>query len=360
MTIPESSPESSPFVEGLRKQLQKLQPYLRILFENRKRMLWFNAVVGVLAAAYVLFMVGHSYTVTAEILPDYGNTMGLPGGLGGMGGLGGLSSIASLAGLNIGGQSPTEVYQDLLNSESVLAPVIYSKYKTEKFDHPVNLIQYWDCPNAGWVPDSLQERYKLLTAMKNLVTSTRAEVDRESEILTVRLKMSEGQLAADVINAMMESLDNYVRTKRKSYASNQRIYIEKRLDQVKDSLSVSEQALADFRDHNKVIEVSPQLQLQQARLARTVDIQQTVFTELMSQLELAKIAEVRDTPVLNIKELSQNPVMPTSLSRRIQFMFIMFLSVVGSAAYFIYESNLKMLWRVVLEEVSRSFRSLTA
>ena len=35
---------------------------------------------------------------------------------------------------------------------------------------------------------------------------------------------------------------------------------------------------------------------------RNVEIQQNVYIELTKQLELAKIDEIKDTPVLNIKE----------------------------------------------------------
>ncbi len=48
--------------------------------------------------------------------------------------------------------------------------------------------------------------------------------------------------------------------------------------------------------------------LEQTRLSRSVEILNAVYLELSKQLELAKIDEVKDTPVLNIKELANNPI----------------------------------------------------
>ena len=40
--------------------------------------------------------------------------------------------------------------------------------------------------------------------------------------------MPEAQLSADVANKLAESLDLYIRTQRKSYATEQSFYLEKR------------------------------------------------------------------------------------------------------------------------------------
>lgn len=334
--------------------LTMLQPYLKKIWIRRKQFIWFNGVAAVASVLFIVFARGREYTTTVEILPDYGNKSNL------FSGLGGLSDIASFAGINLAGETSTDIYRDLLNSETVLAPVVFNKYNTEKHGRNVNLIEYWDIESAGWIADSLQERYKLLQAMTALNKRTRTEMDRETKILTVELRMPEGRLAADVLNALVESLDDYVRTKRKSHASNQRIYIEKRLEQVKDSLKTAEEALADFRVHNKMLDLSPQLQLEQTRFARSAEIQQTVYMEFMRQLELAKIEEIRDTPILNIKEFSQNPVVPTSLARRIQFVILVFFFLIASACYFAFEEDLRGMWRIAKEEAIGTYRQLRA
>lgn len=346
-----NSPKLRPVQEKLHVFLLALHPYLKRIWKRRKQFMWFNGVATVAALLFALFA-GHEYTTTLEILPDYGNKSSL------LSGLGGLSEIASFAGINLGGETSTDIYQDLLSSETVLAPVVYNEYTTEKYDHKVNLVEYFNLKSAGWLPDSLQERYKLLQVMKNLTKKLRTEVDRETKILTLELRMPEGRLAADILNKIAESLDNYVRTQRKSHAVNQRIYIEKRLEQVKDSLRTAEETLANFRVHNRILDISPQLQLEQTRLTRAVEIQQTVYMELMRQIELAKIEEIRDTPILNIKEYSQNPIVPTSLGHRYQFAILVLFFLTASGCYFAFEEDLKGIWLIAKEEAIGIYRQV--
>lgn len=352
MTSTETKEKNTSFDENLRKFFSALQPFFRVLWLNRKSLLRFNGIVALVAVAFLIFFPGREYTVSLAILPDYGNKANV------LSGLGALSDIASIAGLNVGSEGSTQIYENLITSEAVLAPVVYAEYKTEKFNHPVNLIEYLDISVSGWIPDSLRARYKLIQAVEFLNKRIKTELDRDTKILTVQFRMPEGRLAADVVNAIGESLDFYVRTKRKSNASNQRFYIEKRSAQVTDSLKICEESLASFREHNKVIEVSPQLQLEQTRLMRNVEIQQTVYMELVRQLELAKIQEIQDTPIINIREFTENPVVPSSFSRRVKFILIVFFSALVSASYYYSKNQLVGRWGPAKEVLMDFFRGI--
>ena len=55
-----------------------------------------------------------------------------------------LSGLASIAGVKVGESAPTELYQNIVTSETVLQEVIYSKYKTQEFSDSVNLIKYFE------------------------------------------------------------------------------------------------------------------------------------------------------------------------------------------------------------------------
>lgn len=127
---------------------------------------------------------------------------------------------------------------------------------------------------------------------------------------------------------------------------------------MKDSLKVAEDMLAEFRMRNKILDFSPQLQLVQTRFVRNVEIQQTISMELVRQVELAKIEEIRDTPILNIKEFAQNPVIPTSLGRRYQFVILVFFFLITSASYFAFEDGLLDLVRIAKEELKGMYQQL--
>ena len=157
--------------------------------------------------------------------------------------------------------------------------------------------------------------------------------DMKTKIITVTTEMPESKLSADVANALVESLDKYVLTQRKSFATEQRKYLVARVQQIKDTLTLCEEALKTFRETNRQIAQSPELMLEQSRLIRNVEIQQTVFVELTKQLELVKLAEVKDVPVVNIREPAKDPIVKTGPKRMVTLLGVLFLSFICSTGW---------------------------
>ena len=218
-----------------------------------------------------------------------------------------------------------------------MAPVIYNRYLTKEYPDSVNLIQYFEIKKEDPNPE-IQKRERFLLVNKLFAKEyISIDLDRLTKILTVKVTMPEAKLSADVVNKIIESLDFYIRTKRKSYAIEQRFYLEKRVDQIKDSLSICEIKLRDFREQNRMVTQSPNLLLEQGRLMRNVEIQQNVYIELTKQLELAKIDEIKDTPILNIKENAQNPIIKAGPKRMNMLVLILFFSVLASITYILFE-----------------------
>ena len=250
-----------------------------------------------------------------------------------------LSGLASIAGVKVGESAPTELYQNIVTSETVLQEVIYSKYKTQEFSDSVNLIKYFEIDGKDDNP-ALKKRKEFLALYEILLQSRiSTNVDRMTKILNVTVTMPEAQLSADVANKLVKSLDLYIRTQRKSYATEQSFYLEKRTSQIKDSLIIAENKLKSFREQNRVTSQSPNLLLEQGRLMRNVEILQTVFVELTKQLEIAKIDQIKDAPVLNIKEFAKNPVKKAGPKRASSLITIMFFSLFLSSIYFLFKDD---------------------
>ena len=325
--------EEISFEEGFRRTVLKLRPHIESLWRHRKKFILFNAAIAGITVIVLLLLVKNYYVSTITILPDYGAKEST---------LSQLSGLASLAGVNVGGGTPTDVYQNLLTSEAVLGSVIYAKYKTERYPDSVNLIQYFKIEADKDLPKNLQKRLEFLTAFNLLSKAVlTTNVDRMTKILTVTARMPEAALSADIVNNAVESLDNYIRTKRKSYASDQLAYIEERMGQVSDSLRSAEDKLRDFREQNRMVMQSPELMLIQERLSRNVDILGSVYLELRKQYELAKIDVIRDTPVVNVRDYARDPIVKAGPKKLVTLIIIMFLSGVFSALYFMFKTSLK-------------------
>lgn len=313
--------------------LIKVASLIKQLLANKWKIIRTNLIIAVVTVLTLLFLVKPSFQSSVVILPEYGNKVAPSGGV---------SSLASLAGINIGDGTPTEIYENLIYSETVLEDIIYKKYNTEEFPYPVNLIEYFEIEADEDEDPAIAERLMFISAYKELTESRiNTKIERTTRILTVSVKMPESKLAADVANSLVQSLDKYVRLKRKSYASEQRQYIEKRLEQINDSLRLAENRLKYFRDRNRIIIQSPTLMMEQNRLIRDMEMQQTIFVELTKQLELAKIDEIKDTPVVNYREEARESVLPAGPRRALLFIIVMFLSTIGVSGYYLFLPKFK-------------------
>jgi uncharacterized protein involved in exopolysaccharide biosynthesis len=324
--------------EEFRKTVTSARLYYNKLKENKKKFLWINISIAVVALILLFFVVQLYYESTVTILPEYGNKNT---------NLNQISDLAAIAGVKVGEGAPTEIYQVLVTSESVLEPVIYKKYLTKEYKDSVNLIEYFEISPDNSLPPKLRQRKMFIKAFKKLSEGKlTTDLDRITKVLDIKVTMPESELSALVANNIVESLDNYIRTKRKSYASEQRFYIEKRLAQVKDSLSIAENKLKNFREENRLV-ASPALLLEQGRLMRNVNIMEAVYMELNKQLEIAKIDEIKETPVLNVKELAKDPIIKAGPHRLIIFIVLMFTSILLSALYFMFRDELKKYYGIM-------------
>lgn len=326
--------EQKSFEEKLKVFLEKIKPHLSTIWKVKAKIILINLVVLVLTVLYLLFLTPAAFKGVVTILPEYGSKSTT---------LGGLSQLASLAGVKVGEGAPTEIYQNLITSESVLEPVMFNKYQTSKFDQPVDLFEYYEFEKSG----DNYSRSNFLSLAKALRSSIETKIDRFTRILDISVTMPESQLAADVANALVESLDLYIRTKRKSYALEQIYYLEKRTEQVRDSLSKAEEKLKTFREQNRIIANSPHLMLEQGRMLREIEILQTVYIELNKQLEIARIDDIRETPVVNLKEPAKDPVIKAGPRRLNTLITIMIFSLLISIAYFIFLPYLKKYYSII-------------
>src|ERR1035438_1951192 len=199
--------------EKIQDFIEKLRPYILKLWYKRKILLIINGTVLILTLIILLFIVKPYYESSVVILPEYGSKSNM---------LSQLSGLAALAGVRVGEVAPTEIYQNLLQSESVMAPVIYGRYLTKEYPDSVNLIQYFNIKTEDPNPE-IQKRKRFLEINENLIKIyISTDLERMTKILTIKVTMPEAQLSADVVNKLVQSLDLYIRTKRKSYAGEQR------------------------------------------------------------------------------------------------------------------------------------------
>ena len=99
-----------------------------------------------------------------------------------------------------------------------------------------------------------------------------------------------------LVNWQENIIVDYTITVHNSQAKLNREFIEKRHQEVEFELKRTEEELQEFRQRNRNVSESPELQMELERLMREVEIQTQVYITLQQQYELARIEEVKETP----------------------------------------------------------------
>src|ERR1035437_2686979 len=104
--------EKKTIEEKIQNFVDKFRPFLHKLWIKRKKLLIINGTILILTLLYLLFIVKPYYESSVIILPEYGSKSNM---------LSQLSGLAALAGVRVGEVAATELYQNILHSESVIS-----------------------------------------------------------------------------------------------------------------------------------------------------------------------------------------------------------------------------------------------
>jgi uncharacterized protein involved in exopolysaccharide biosynthesis len=292
---------------------------LSIIWAKRKIILILSFGASLLTLGILLLQPNY-YKAVSTILPETEKSK--------LSTLGQFADVAQLAGVEIPGSEIARLYPLIITSETVLRNVIYKEYQTKRFPQPVNLVKFWDIEKKD--PGA-----EFDAAYRRLKGAMNADFDFKTSLVTVTLDMTDPELAANVLNRTVAELDDFMRTKRTTNAQEQRKWVEVRLKEVADDLSKSEERLKEFREKNRRVSDSPELLLEQDRLGRDVQINSTVFIELKKQLELAKIEEIKNIPIINVLDVARAPTVKDRPKRATNAATMFLAMFIGSSAYFV-------------------------
>ena len=222
---------------------------------------------------------------------------------------GNLSALAALAGISMGGGSDdgSAYMEDIIKSTDFLLQfadrewLIADTNKTSDTLTPVTLEEFWKIE----LDSTEVNREKILQSIIiNKILKKKYikyEQDKKTGIISLITVFEDPKLAYDFNAAMFEELNNTLLHKMRFKASENRKFIEERLDEIKSDLRRSEEILLRFKQQNRSWN-DPSIQLQESRLLRDVTINQELALQLQKQYELAKIEEAKDMPLLDVIE----------------------------------------------------------
>jgi uncharacterized protein involved in exopolysaccharide biosynthesis len=213
----------------------------------------------------------------------------------GLGG-GALASLAGLAGqLGVSSASGTSLSPDfiayVLKSREVLTSTLESRFSDPSSGQERPLLDIVGAKGRT-------EAARLSQGVRKLDRAVKTKVDHATGIVTLSVNASDPKLAAAVANRMKDILNDFNLERRQSQSREQARFTHERMVQAEAELRGAEAAQLRFLQANREFTGSPILEFQNSRLQRAVDLKQEVYVSLAKEYDQARIAEVRDTPVI--------------------------------------------------------------
>ena len=265
---------------------------LAVLVRRRWTIVLTTLLVGAAAGAYAHFQ-PLSYTTSAAFRPQGSEASSSQ-----------LMALASQFGVNVGGGGGDEAspafYEELLRSRAILTRVSESPFAVEG----VGTVLLKDLLEVAEETEAQRDAETVKWLRESAVS---VSVGRETGTVTVSVKTEWPDLSQAIAEDLLAEVARFNMDTRQSQAASERAFIETRVEAAESDLAEAEEALRVFLESNRQWENSPLLTFQHDGLIREVTLRQSVLTTLIQSYEQARIAEVRDTPVLT---LLQEPFLP--------------------------------------------------
>jgi uncharacterized protein involved in exopolysaccharide biosynthesis len=234
----------------------------------------------------------HSYTATVQFLLKDGSAAGSgsPGGL-----------LAALGGG--GGNSGTGLFLQTLRTRALLADAVTARYTFASGRvrrTPVN------------VEDSADVKDLLPVRIAGLVLSgnTSTNVESGTGIVNLSVRAADPYLAKQLTDTLLHLLNEANLQRARQRVAIERRFVMERQAQLARELRAAEDEMQSFLTSNRNYQNSPQLIFTHDRLQRAVQLKQSLYSEMATANERARIEEARNTPTLFIWEPSLVPEQP--------------------------------------------------
>ena len=186
----------------------------------------------------------------------------------------------------------------------------------------------------NYVFDSSYVREKAINRFKDHIEISE---DRLSGLITITATMEDPLISANIANFIGNQVQLYIQKENSAQSTKEKIFISDRLAIVKNELELAELELKDFKERNRGYDDSPELFMLFSQLFREVEAKKEVYLTLQQQLELARIEEVKQSPILHILDHAIPPSKKSSPNRILFLVVFLFLGLIYSSLRIVYK-----------------------
>ncbi len=245
-------------------------------------------------------------------------------------GFGQFQSLAANFGMNTANNDQSFNIPDVVMSRLIASKAVLYKWNL-KNGETIDLINLWELNKSSWKnifskqqPDSI---IIIENAIKKFNKHIKVSEDRLSGLITITTTFQDPYVAAGVANFVGNEVEFYIQKENSAQSTKEKLFISDRLSIVKNELEKTELELKDFKERNRGYEDSPELFMIYSQLFREVEAKKQVYLTLQQQLELARIEEVKQSPILHILDHAVPPTKKSSPNRSFFLVISFFLGL---------------------------------
>lgn len=231
--------------------------------------------------------------------------------------LGGLATNLGIA--NLQSKNMSDLYPEILKSRPLIYSLLQKEIEnpeTSKHEMVMDLLDV----SGNTIEKKLDKGYKGF--LKCLDTY----VDDKTGIVSVSVETNINWLSKVIVDELLHLLIKYNKETRTFKARENRLFIEEQLERFDKAFTLAEKKLTEFRRNNIQIGKDADLMKERARLQLEYDVSRTNYINFKNEYEMAKLQEVKDTPVLNILN---TPVIPQHKNRPHRLLILVISGSIG-------------------------------
>lgn len=201
-----------------------------------------------------------------------------------------------------------------------------------------------DKASHGTIELSKKESVKIETLKRKIAAS----VDNKTAMTTVAVTFQNPKVAAIVADSVVGKLQEYIINYRTSKAKEDCVYLERLFKERQQEYYVAQKKYADYLDsHDNIILQSARAE--QERLQNDMSLAYQVYSQVASQLQVARAKVQEEKPVFAVVEPAVVPLNPSGTSKKIYVLAFIFLSVC-----------IVIFWKLFGENILNKFKEIQA
>ena len=327
-----------------------LMDLLRKVIGIRKK-IYKAAGIGLIIGVIVAISIPKQYTVEVTLSPEMGNNKG--------GGLSGLAASFLGSGVTMGDGTDAlnaSLSADIVSSTPFLLELSAMEIPISK-NEVMTLNTYLDEETSPWwsyvigfpgmviggvkslfteedeiasfdktsqgaIELSKKDSRKVATLKKKIAAS----VDKKTSMTSISVTFQDPKVAAVVADSVVKKLQEYIIDYRTSKSKEDCLYLEKLFKERQQEYYEAQRKYADYMDsHDNIILQS--VRTEQERLQNDMSLAYQVYSQVASQLQVARAKVQEEKPVFAVVEPAVVPLYPSGTSRKVYVLVFVFLSV---------------------------------